>query len=330
MASVAARLAFPDTMSPPLTAAKHFPTMSSLVYRFTFDLGGHPENLFVKLPADGADNRRQVARLRREYEVTQQIRNLLVDQDRLHMVNPVGYIEEFEGMVTREVAGTPLLHLIQKDLRFGRRAALPRHADLVHLAGQWLQRFHALNLHQDAADLFAHVQRFCKFRLETLAEPPHNVIQPADAKRLGHKIAEWTDEVRLHGTDQAMLCHNDYSPHNIVVNDAGIHVLDFSFATPGLPAFDVLCFWHKLEDLKSSPLYAKQGITALQEAFLAGYGQPLALESPAAKIGLTRLVLSKLLSTLKAPSRRPHQWYENRRRCKAYVTLIQNEFEQLL
>ena len=123
------------------------------------------------------------------------------------------------------------------------------------------------------------------------------------------------------------MCHNDYSPHNIIVTDKGICVLDFSYSPPGLPAFDLACFWHKIEDLKGSLIHGKKTLELIQNAFLQGYGTTFDLARPDIKLGLTRLILSKMLTLLGTGHKGLPGWIENRRRYSTYLRALESGFE---
>ena len=104
-------------------------------------------------------------------------------------------------------------------------------------------------------------------------------------------------------------------------------MLNFSFAGLGLPALDVACFWHKLEDLKTSPLHSAEAIGVLQRVFLGACGGAFDLTRPDAKLGLARVVLSKMITLLEARSVRPDNWIDGRRRYARYLTLLKSGFD---
>ena len=113
----------------------------------------------------------------------------------------------------------------------------------------------------------------------------------------------------------------------IIVTDEGICVLDFSFSSPGLPAFDLACYWHKIEDLKGSLIHGKKSLEVIQNAFLQGYGATFDLARPDIKLGLTRLILSKMLTLLDTGHEGFPGWIENRRRYSTYLRLLESGFD---
>lgn len=326
LASLAAKLAFP-TQNAVLRKLDTLSTASSVLYRFSFDISAGPKALYVKLAGTPIATAAQIARLRQECDVTLRVRAMMRDHDGLNTVSPVGYIDEFEAFVTRETPGRPLLGMIQAELRFRRSHSLPRLSGLARLAGKWLREFHSVAPLERSPDFYARQVRYCDYRIDTLTASSSPWIDEREAASLRDRIRKWTSILEdTHGSE-LRLCHNDYSPHNIMAHHENIHVLDFSFATASLPLFDQMCFWHKLEELKSSPLYAMDAIQTLQTAFLTGYGVDLRLNDPAAKLGVTRLLLNKLITLANEKPLRPDRLLESLARRQQHLLTLKSCLE---
>lgn len=323
LASLAAKLAFP-TQQAALRSMHPLSTASSILYRLNFDTSTGPETLYAKLAGGARACEAQIARLRQECKVTMQVRAIMCDHDGLNTVSPVGYIDELEAFVTRAMPGRPLLEIIQSELRFRRSHSVSRLAKLAHLAGEWLREFHSLTPNAYAPDFYAYQIRYCDYRLDTLTARNKSWIDEKQVARLRDCVREWTSTVSLSHGYNLPLCHNDYSPHNIMAHQGNVHILDFSFAAPSLSCFDQLCFWHKLEELKCSPLYAESAIEALQTAFFAGYGATLGLTEPAARLGLVRLILNKLITLSTERTIRPDRWIENLYRRQDHLSVLRS------
>lgn len=326
LAALVAKGVFDDD-SVQLLDAKSFRNPHSLVYRLVYGVGGVPKALIVKLPADSGTSTQNLRHMRREYILTKRVKKVISSTPELATVTPASYIDEIDGFVTWEIRGIVLENMINNTLRFDFRGEYTRLTRFADLAGRWLQRFHSLSLHEGDSDLSDNLMGYCEGRLDALSRIEHSEVSKNLAESLKRTIAVWIDNMFSSPDTNIILCHNDYSPHNIIVTTEGICVLDFSFAGPGVPAFDVACFWHKLEDMKSSPFVQQKKVAILQNRFLDSYGIKLDSNRPEVKLGLARLVLSKMLTLLNCHSFRPDKIYERRRRYASYVSLLKSEFE---
>ena len=66
--------------------------------------------------------------------------------------------------------------------------------------------------------------------------------------------------------------HRDFMMGNLLVNEQELILHDFSRMHVGPGLLDLTRFYHHLELLKYKPIYQNKAVTALQEAFLQGYG----------------------------------------------------------
>lgn len=310
-----------------LLRARSVQCPSSFVHRLEFSIDGATKAVFVKLPHDNGPKHDIFAeRLRLEFEMTQRVYSAFPECHELKTVAPAGFLDEVNGLVTWEIPGKSLQDVINGELRFRIGAPPPRLLHLCELAGQWLHKFHSLDLAIEG-DLREPLTNYFKWRLETLERAAGSKVPTALAAGLSKKLQGWLAQSLEGPSAKTFFCHNDFSPHNIIVNGEGIGVLDFSFAGLGLPAFDVACFWHKLEDLKTSPLHSANAIGILQRTFLGGYGSGFDLTRPDAKLGVARVVLSKMITLLETHSVRPDDWIDGRRRLARYLTLLESGFE---
>jgi len=311
-----------------LLSHQEIQTPSYLVLRLEYLIDGISKELFVKLPRSREVRfQNSVRRLRAEYDITRQVRATLPSSPELDTVAPAGFVNEIHALVTWGVQGTSLQTHISSQLRFRyfrRDHALER---LSELAARWLRNFHSSGLTGSNNDLRTIVSRFCGDRLDELSSTRNSQISKSLAESLKKEIVLWIDASIKNPEIEVILCHNDFSPHNILVTRTGICVLDFSFATAGLKTFDLACFWHKLEDLRKSLSHGNRGIEAIQNCFLETYGSGYDLSRPEFKLGVARVVLSKMLTLLNTRPTQPYQWIENRIRYAGYVKLLKSGFE---
>jgi len=329
VAGVVAESVFGDRNTK-LLGCNNIQTPSSLVFRLEYAIGGTSRVLFVKLPAEGKDNKQTakiIQRLQREHYLIERVKSAFKTSPELEIVPSSGFIPDINGLVTSEVRGASLQDLISARLRFRYGRGTPELERLSGLAGKWLHRFHSLDIVGGKIDLRQTISTYCGDRLEVLARTKNSQISKLLSESLMRNISTWIDEALSNPETRTVLCHNDYSPHNIIVTDKGICVLDFSFSTPGLPAFDLACFWHKIEDLKGSLLRGNKGLETIQNHFLNTYGSSFDISRPEVKLGLARLVLSKMITLLDSRNNRFNGWNENPRRYSTYLSQLKSGFE---
>jgi aminoglycoside phosphotransferase (APT) family kinase protein len=304
-----------------ISETRLLPGNSALVYRFEYALKNRRQSVYVKLPHETSGNLEETRRLHREFRITRAVKTAFPETPALRTVAPVGLLQNAAAFATWEIPGISLQYLLNSRLRFRRSGDSSGLMGYMELAGDWLKRFHALPLTGDAPDP-DRILDYCRKRLDTLVSLRNSGVSEAKAEALEKVIAGWTHRLSGGTEFRAGLCHNDYSPHNIMVTLEGICVLDFSFSAPGFKVFDLACFWHKLEDLKSSPLYSGRAVERLQERFLDAYGTELDTTRPDTALGLMRLVLSKMAVLCEFRSLRPDRWLETRRRYSTYSALL--------
>ena len=269
-------------------------------WRLDYDRNGAGCTLFVKLPAEGGARHALFAsRLREEYEISCEVKAGFPETPQLRTVTPAAFVESVQGFATWAAAGESLEAVLRRACR---RLGGPLESARARaaLAAAWLARFHRLPTHYTAADARTLLATYYDDRLETLTRMTGSGIADALAADAQGALMRLVDEVLT--TQQVVRCHNDYSPHNMLIDGDTLCVLDYSFAGPGLPAFDVACFWHKLDDMRQSLLIEGRRVDALQAAFTEHLGRPFDPADDALRLGLARLVLSKMITLLKQPA----------------------------
>lgn len=289
-------------------------------FRLVYEVDGQRRLLFIKLPAErGARHALIGARLREEYRLSDLVQRHFPATAQLQTVTPAGFVEALQGFASWAVAGDSL----EAQLR---RRCLPWAGDFgaatawCRQAGEWLSLFHRLPSPYEPADLRSLLDTYYDDRLVTLAQLPHSGVSQTLAATLKSSLMTLVDSALAR--TPVVLCHNDYSPHNMLVDGNRLCVLDYSFAGPGLPVFDVACFWHKLADLKDSALLSNRRVARLQQAFLDGSGAGFDPSTPAVRLGLARLVLSKMITVLKDPAQRVDRRHAQRRRYRAWLAWL--------
>lgn len=312
-----------------LVSHKKIHTPSSLVLRLEYLLGEQSKVLFVKMPAEDKNSRQTtmiIQRLKREFQLAERVKSSFAATTQLEVVSPAGYINEINGFLTWEVQGDCLQDIINRKLRFQYWQEITELERLSNLSGQWLHRFHSMDIIDNHFKLSEDISEYCNGRLDALVKIKNSRISKELSQTLKNRIAEWINQSLSAPDVKIVMCHNDFSPHNIVVTDKGICVLDFSYSTPGLPAFDLACFWHKIEDLKWSPLRGNKGLEAIQKHFLEAYETDFDITRPDIKLGLMRLILSKMLTLLNARNTWGYRRFENQQRYRSYLNFLESGF----
>lgn len=309
-------------------------TASSDVFRLEYEIDGVSRALYVKLPRK-SENRtatiNRIQQLQREYHLAKNIKCAFESDFEMQTVIPACFITEINALVTWEVCGVSLQnkisskHLFKRHFRHRHDTADPRR--LSQLAGNWLRRFHSLELVVDKPNLRLNILNYCEERLENLCRNKNSGVSTGMVISLMKNISSWIDDALSLSHAEIILCHNDFSPHNILVTDKGICVLDFAFSSPGLPAFDLACFWHKLEDMKGSIVRGRRKLENLQNSFVHAYGFDFDTSRPDVKLGLVRLVLSKMVTIMNSIGFKTSNWMRNRHRYKSYLLALESDFE---
>lgn len=301
LADLVGREVFGDT-SARLLGATCYGGAAGSSWRLDFEHAGERRALFVKLPAEhGSRHALFASRLREEYRISCEVKAAFPETARLRTVTPAAFVEAVQGFASWAAAGDTLEGLLRRACRrLGGPLELAR--TRCALAAAWLSRFHRLPAPYVAADARALLDTYYDDRLVTLARLPNSGIFETSAANIKAMLMRLVDAALA--TQPVVRCHNDYSPHNMLVDEDRLCVLDYSFAGPGLPAFDVVCFWHKLNDMRDSLLIEGERVDTLQTAFIDALDMPFDLADDAVRLGLARLVLSKMITILRQPTTR--------------------------
>ncbi|MGE3771991.1 MAG: phosphotransferase [Gammaproteobacteria bacterium] len=301
LAELVAREVFGDGAARLLGAALYGGAAGSS-WRLDYEHAGTRRALFVKLPAErGPRHALFAARLREEYRISCEIKAAFPETAQLRTVTPAAFVEAVQGYASWAAAGESLEGLLRRACRRLGGPLEPARSRCA-LAAAWLSRFHRLPAPYGAADARALLDTYYDDRLVTLAQLPDSGLDDAAAADLKSMLMRLVDAALA--TQPVVRCHNDYSPHNLLVDGDTLCVLDYSFAGPGLPAFDVACFWHKLDDMRDSLLSEGRRVDALQAAFVDALATPFDPADHASRLGLARLVLSKMITVLRQPATR--------------------------
>jgi hypothetical protein len=201
---------------------------------------------------------------------------------------------EEQVLVTEEVPGIPLMRLIgvsAKWMWLGRRLALPE--KYCALSATWLRAFHTFTLQGRGPFNFLGLVRYCADRLDTLSGCAASGVDVAFKEGFLDFLEQRHAAIR-DLEDKIVGRHNDYSPHNILVEGDRISVIDFGFYDHDSYLYDLCKFWFQLECMRSSPLYSSGAIDRLQRSFLEGYGSGTDPSDPAFEMVASRYFVTHM------------------------------------
>jgi len=150
--------------------------------------------------------------------------------------------------------------------------------------GQWLALFQAFTK-PASPDSFdpAEIVAYCARRLRLLEEARSAgfpVVMPREILGQVERLAGGIGSGDLGVVGR----HNDFRPDNIVTDGDRVAVLDFTGFTYGPPLYDFMKFQMKLEDFARGTTLRPRAVGRWQSAFLDGYGSPVDLGSPLARL----------------------------------------------
>ncbi len=215
-------------------------------------------------------------------------------------------------IVTEEVPGVPLSHTIHHHCRNDDRSSLGP----FYLAGKWIKRFQQLEV-TDAA-----CRRIGEKNPTNLSE--YLQIRINELKRMGYRglrdeqwdaIIEKVDrlDAEIQGDDRALvMCHNDYSPGNIISDGYLLTPIDFQMTAPGSPLLDVAYFLHRLEMTRVYRPWLRRPWGRWRDAFIAGYGRENVIDTPLYQSLVIRLYVLRLLTYVREKPGRLKQRLHNR------------------
>lgn len=202
-------------------------------------------------------------------------------------------------LLTEAVPGVVLKDLIG---RFAKRTSFGRRQrdleEYCAMSGRWLRQFQSITCRGQGSFNHEGLRDYCARRLETLAHDERSGIDAAFASRFLDYLQRACGSLGDR-TDRIVGRHNDFSPHNILVEGKHLSVIDFGFFDHDSYLYDVGKFWFQLECMKASPLYSQQTIERLQASFLSGYGDGIDTADPAFQLVASRYFLTRLVTMRK-------------------------------
>ena len=229
---------------------------------------------YIKIPSVTQGNETVLKRrLTDEYNTLQTLTELFGKHESLFVVKPIALYPDLLALVTEAAHGPTLQKILSSDTKWYRIGkSKERMVEYVGLSADWLRHFHAATgkgcEQFDAESL----RDYCDVRLARMVAHPSGRVDESLRRTVCSYIKNVASTIPQ---DQNFIAHrhNDFAPHNMIVNETGLHVLDFSMVDLGPTCFDVANFWHRLDVLKTSRLHSAALVSELQRLFLTRYGR---------------------------------------------------------
>jgi hypothetical protein len=273
----------------------------------------HPARLVVKR-----------TELEQEYALLEELELRFAPYPGLEVVKPLRCWPESYSMLMEEFPGETVERFLARAKGVFSPRALAGASAVCRRVGQWLALFQAFTK-PASPDSFdpAEIVAYCARRLRLLEEAGKTgfaVVMPREIMSQVEYLAADIDSGDLGAVGR----HNDFRPDNMLTDGDRVAVLDFTGFTYGPPLYDFMKFQMKLEDFARGMTLRPRAVGRWQTAFKEGYGSPVDLGSPLARLLRVANSLDKMSEL--AVRHRAAAWSPVRRRqmqhCRARLEEI--------
>jgi aminoglycoside phosphotransferase (APT) family kinase protein len=266
---------WPETPPQDFRIVRHLPRPYSDVYRLLLvSPNAAASFVYVKILApktkSPANTEKYIARLAAEFNAGQRLHATFRHEDEFAVIKPVAHYPEFLAIVSEEAPGESLAHLIAREGRlWPADEKMERLAKHCRRAGQALAAMQKATP-ESAKFKPAELIEYIDVRLQRLSASEQTPFTSADRRQI-LKFLE--SAIPAIPPEQLASCgtHGDYAPFNLLAATEKITVVDFTMFKTGSAYNDLTYFHHRLEGYLHKPIYRRQTIRRLQNAFLSGY-----------------------------------------------------------
>jgi hypothetical protein len=255
----------------------------SYIARVRIHRDGSATPAFVKLLRLKNDSLSHREAMRRrvvnEFEATLRVSRGFERQAGVVALRPLGCLPDQLALVTAEVDGEPLNHLLERDAAWNAGSArLDALRATLSKTGAWLRRFQSLQPTGGTVTRSRLVE-YLDIRLKRLVQQPKARFSEADRARVLHYV-EAKGRLVPDAELREVWTHSDFGPSNVLVNGDTVTVIDFAMAHGGTIFNDIARMYTQLEWFSAKPKFRPATIRALQQALLAGFDPHLTEERP--------------------------------------------------
>jgi hypothetical protein len=251
------------------------------VYRLVGRDKSGPVNFYAKfayLPK--GHEKRQLERIKYEYDYTAQIYDVFKDSDEFDSVEAVGYFEEEGAFVMAEMQGDRLDTLLLQSMKILSSNDFKSLYQSMRDTGQWLAEFqrrmpHGVQTKFEPEQLVKRIDLY----LDKVSKEAPSLISASFAEKIRKQtlrtLAEFDEQ------DFVMTAkHNDFAPWNIMQGDGCIIGFDYADCEFDSKYYDVYHFTRAINTFRMKPFKNKSMLEGCKDAFLEGYGKAIALDHP--------------------------------------------------
>ncbi len=215
---------------------------------------------------------------------------------------PLYFSSNYDCIITENTPGENLAELVQKQAKGWPNPhefeKLKKH---LSRSGQLLKTFQNKTKQNKVYDYQTLVEDV-DIRLRQLINIPKSALQPTDREAI---LAFYQQSLKknLPAYNEVIL-HRDFGLGNLLVTDQQVIVHDFNRLESGHPFFDLTRLFHQLEMLTYKPVFRRNVIKSLQEAYLEGYGYQDKPHNVLFNLFLLRHYFTHLLGLVKTEEKR--------------------------
>jgi hypothetical protein len=292
-----------------------------------FETSARVHRLVLKAAAPASA--KAVGRMSRDAQAAAELAAILRDDPALGVVCPEAFYPDLGVSLSPAIDAPNLLQLATANARWRpSEARLSLVTAAALRAGRWLRTVQdATRAGRGCFDVAAFVD-YVALRVDRLADvrPPRGIaaklaaqVRPALQRHLARVPA---DRLAL------AAAHGDFSPSNLLCEDARLVALDFTEFQEASPLFDPTRFLHQVGLLALSPGFRRRSVDAIAQAFLEGYGHPALDRHPLFLPFMIRHTVTHWLGRVKR-SRTLLEQADALRLCLAHRRALQRDLSNL-
>ncbi len=260
-------------------------------------------------------------RAKREVELIELLESSQLFGGELGLVKIESSVPADATIATYEIAGRDLDQWIRqsvplKVLHF--RSADGEPLDrAMELAGRWLQKFQSIPLTESCRVSLSQLdpsslKDYCALRLDSLGDYGYRWPDRKTRDRILDRLDHLEQPSSSRADAEEVWVHADYAPGNILWDGTTATPIDFAMARAGRRLDDVTYFIHRLEMQQVYRPWRAWPLSSWREAFLKGYGQPDANQSPLYQALMIKNLVCRLHTYVRRPAKNMKQALHDR------------------
>ena len=237
---------------------------------------GGSRTVYAKIHRNLKDQPRDqfAAAVKKDYDIGMFWYELFEKSSQYHVVRPVLVDPEKSVTATEECRGKSVYDLIARyGTFFPLRGSLNNLKSSMRSVGGWLAYKNDVLTDSDGRYSLDEMVDYIDVRLKILSEDPRRHF-PAGYR---DRVLKYFDGRKAFITEEELTLstsHSDFNPGNVMVDEHHVTVLDFGRLVKDSYLLDLVKLYHQLWLFTLKPQFRLPVVRELQEALLAGYGDP--------------------------------------------------------